>query len=129
MKDEISKQNAGQIEEEKVVPSLKRNFEEEEKHKQEEKNSKIEFIELETTGGAKFVYTPGGLNPPLPKKAKVSIVGDLTGGKLISMEHNPDGTFSKILNVKPGFKYTFCFQVDELMTIDANYPTYLTQYG
>jgi len=96
----------------------------------EKKNDLIEKLEMGPKGMTTFHYIADNKNPPLEKSDKVFIVGEVTHGKLIEMKPTPrPGYFSADLIAEPGYKYTFCFKVGNIMTIDAHYPIYFTKVG
>eukprot|EP00826_Nyctotherus_ovalis_P057842 TRINITY_DN7919_c0_g2_i10.p1 TRINITY_DN7919_c0_g2~~TRINITY_DN7919_c0_g2_i10.p1 ORF type:complete len:338 (+),score=41.32 TRINITY_DN7919_c0_g2_i10:68-1081(+) len=98
--------------------------------KKEKKSELIEKLEMGPSGMTTFYYIADSKNPPLEKSDKVFIVGEVTRGRLVEMKAaQKPGHFAADLVAEPGYKYTFCFKVGNIMTIDAHYPTYLTKVG
>lgn len=98
--------------------------------KREKKSELIEKLEMGPSGMTTFYYIADSKNPPLEKSDKVFIVGEVTRGRLVEMKAaQKPGHFAADLVAEPGYKYTFCFKVGNIMTIDAHYPTYLTKVG
>ncbi len=94
--------------------------------------SLITKLNMTTTGFTTFSYIADAKNPPVGKSDYVYIVGELTKGRLLEMRPViKDGTtlYSAELAVEPGYKYTFCFKVGNILLIDSHYPTYLTKVG
>jgi hypothetical protein len=89
-------------------------------------------IMVEASGKALFYFTPDSENIPVHPLSRIYIVGEMTKGQkieLTKMQIGSNEVYGAYINVRPGYKYAFCFVIDDIITTDAYYPTYIGKVG
>lgn len=89
-------------------------------------------IMVNSQGKALFYYTPDSNNVPVQPNSRLYIIGEMTKGQKIElnkMQMSSTEVYGAYINVRPGYKYAFCFIIDDIITTDSNYPTYIGKVG